>query len=31
MMIAAIHLAWLAAGTVFARFLRNPLASRIIN
>ena len=31
MMIAAIHLAWLVAGTVFARFLRNPLASRIIN
>ena len=30
-MIVAIHVLWLFAGTVFARFLRNPLASRIIN
>ena len=30
-MIVAIHAAWLLAGTVFARFLRNPVASRIIN
>ncbi|MGX5802842.1 LysE family translocator [Bradyrhizobium sp. Arg314] len=30
-MIVAIHLVWLLAGTAFARFLRNPLASRIIN
>ena len=30
-MIIAIHLLWLLAGTVFARFLRDPLASRIIN
>lgn len=30
-MIVAIHALWLLAGTVFARLLRNPLASRIIN
>ena len=30
-MIIAIHLLWLLAGTAFARFLRDPLASRIIN
>lgn len=30
-MIVAIHLVWLLAGTAFARFLRHPLASRIIN
>ncbi len=30
-MIVAIHAAWLLAGTVFARFLRNPVVSRIIN
>jgi len=30
-MIVAIHLVWLLAGTAFARFLRRPLASRIIN
>lgn len=30
-MIVAIHAAWLLAGTAFARFLRHPLASRIIN
>ncbi|MEI9404394.1 LysE family translocator [Mesorhizobium argentiipisi] len=30
-MIAAIHVAWLLAGTAFARVLRLPLASRIIN
>ncbi|WFP64688.1 LysE family translocator [Mesorhizobium sp. WSM4904] len=30
-MIVAIHAIWLLAGTVFARLLRNPLASRIIN
>ncbi|TPI36675.1 LysE family translocator [Mesorhizobium sp. B3-1-6] len=30
-MIVAIHVAWLLAGTAFARFLRHPLASRIIN
>ncbi|TIQ33900.1 MAG: LysE family translocator [Mesorhizobium sp.] len=30
-MIVAIHGLWLLAGTVFARLLRNPLASRIIN
>ncbi len=31
LMIFAIHLLWLLAGTAFARFLRKPLASRIIN
>ncbi|MDG4880855.1 LysE family translocator [Mesorhizobium sp. WSM4884] len=30
-MIVAIHAIWLLAGTVFARLLGNPLASRIIN
>ncbi|CDX42511.1 conserved membrane hypothetical protein [Mesorhizobium plurifarium] len=30
-MIVAIHVVWLLAGTAFARFLRHPLASRIIN
>ncbi|UCI08824.1 LysE family translocator [Mesorhizobium sp. B1-1-8] len=30
-MIVAIHVLWLLAGTAFACFLRNPLASRIIN
>ncbi|SFP24528.1 Threonine/homoserine/homoserine lactone efflux protein [Mesorhizobium sp. NFR06] len=30
-MIVAIHVVWLLAGTAFARFLRNPVASRIIN
>lgn len=30
-MIVAIHVLWLLAGAVFARFLREPLASRIIN
>ena len=30
-MIVAIHVVWLLAGTGFARFLRHPLASRIIN
>jgi threonine/homoserine/homoserine lactone efflux protein len=30
-MIVVIHLAWLLAGTVFARLLRDPLASRVIN
>ncbi|TKB16135.1 MAG: LysE family translocator [Mesorhizobium sp.] len=30
-MIVAIHVVWLLAGTVFARLLRNPLASRAIN
>ncbi|MDX8467349.1 LysE family transporter [Mesorhizobium sp. VK23B] len=30
-MIVAIHALWLLAGTVFARLLHNPLASRIIN
>ncbi|WFP77962.1 LysE family translocator [Mesorhizobium sp. WSM4906] len=30
-MIVAIHAIWLLAGAVFARLLRNPLASRIIN
>ncbi|MEW6629903.1 MAG: LysE family translocator [Pseudomonadota bacterium] len=30
-MIIVIHAAWLLAGTAFARFLRHPLASRIIN
>ena len=31
LMIVAIHLVWLLAGTALARFLRDPLASRIIN
>ncbi|TIW04626.1 MAG: LysE family translocator, partial [Mesorhizobium sp.] len=30
-MIVAIHVVWLLAGTAFARLLRHPLASRIIN
>jgi threonine/homoserine/homoserine lactone efflux protein len=30
-MIVVIHAAWLLAGTGFARFLRHPVASRIIN
>ncbi|MBZ9859392.1 MULTISPECIES: LysE family translocator [unclassified Mesorhizobium] len=30
-MIVAIHVVWLLAGTAFARGLRHPLASRIIN
>lgn len=30
-MIVAIHALWLLAGAAFARFLRQPLASRIIN
>ncbi|AZO11316.1 MULTISPECIES: LysE family translocator [unclassified Mesorhizobium] len=30
-MIVAIHVLWLLAGTVFARLLRDPLASRAIN
>jgi threonine/homoserine/homoserine lactone efflux protein len=30
-MIVAIHVLWLLAGAAFARFLRKPLASRIIN
>ncbi|MBZ9769767.1 MULTISPECIES: LysE family translocator [unclassified Mesorhizobium] len=30
-MIVAIHVVWLLAGTAFARVLRHPLASRIIN
>ncbi|OBQ97203.1 LysE family translocator [Mesorhizobium sp. AA23] len=30
-MIVAIHVLWLLAGTIFARLLRDPLASRIIN
>ncbi|CDX38317.1 conserved membrane hypothetical protein [Mesorhizobium sp. ORS 3359] len=30
-MIVAIHVVWLLAGTAFARFLRHPRASRIIN
>ncbi|MER9869427.1 LysE family transporter [Mesorhizobium sp. M0136] len=30
-MIVAIHLLWLLAGAAFARLLRKPLASRIIN
>ncbi|RUU12650.1 LysE family translocator [Mesorhizobium sp. USDA-HM6] len=30
-MIVAIHVVWLFAGTVFARLLRNPSASRVIN
>ncbi|MER9902397.1 hypothetical protein [Mesorhizobium sp. M0103] len=31
LMIVAIHLLWLLAGAAFARLLRKPLASRIIN
>ncbi|CAN7645477.1 LysE family translocator [Mesorhizobium sp. LjNodule214] len=31
LMIVAIHALWLLAGAAFARFLRQPLASRIIN
>ncbi|WP_353046516.1 LysE family transporter [Mesorhizobium sp. M1380] len=31
LMIVAIHLLWLLAGAAFARLLRQPLASRIIN
>jgi len=31
LMIVAIHVLWLLAGVAFARFLRQPLASRIIN
>lgn len=31
LMIVAIHVLWLLAGAAFARFLRKPLASRIIN
>lgn len=31
LMIVAIHILWLLAGAAFARFLRKPLASRIIN
>lgn len=31
LMIVAIHAVWLVAGAVFARFLRQPVASRIIN
>jgi threonine/homoserine/homoserine lactone efflux protein len=31
LMIVAIHALWLAAGAAFARFLRRPAASRIIN
>ena len=30
-MIVVIHVLWLLAGTVFARFLRRPVTSRIIN
>ncbi|TIM24958.1 MAG: LysE family translocator, partial [Mesorhizobium sp.] len=30
-MIVAIHVLWLLAGAAFARFLRKPLASRVIN
>lgn len=30
-MIVAIHVVWLCAGAAFARFLRHPRASRIIN
>jgi threonine/homoserine/homoserine lactone efflux protein len=30
-MIVMIHAAWLLAGAAFARFLRRPLASRVIN
>jgi threonine/homoserine/homoserine lactone efflux protein len=30
-MIVAIHAVWLVAGAAFARFLRRPVASRIIN
>jgi threonine/homoserine/homoserine lactone efflux protein len=31
LMIVAIHILWLLAGAAFARFLRRPLTSRIIN
>jgi threonine/homoserine/homoserine lactone efflux protein len=31
LMIVAIHILWLVAGAVFARLLRKPLTSRIIN
>lgn len=31
LMIVAIHVLWLLAGAAFARYLRQPLASRIIN
>ena len=31
LMIVAIHVLWLMAGTDFSRYLRQPLASRIIN
>ncbi|MER9565364.1 LysE family transporter [Mesorhizobium sp. M0571] len=31
LMIVAIHLLWLLAGAAFARMLRKPLASRIVN
>ena len=31
LMIVAIHAVWLLAGTAFARFLRQPVASRVIN
>ncbi|TGQ45852.1 MULTISPECIES: LysE family translocator [unclassified Mesorhizobium] len=31
LMIVAIHILWLLTGAAFARFLRKPLASRIIN
>jgi threonine/homoserine/homoserine lactone efflux protein len=31
LMIVAIHVLWLLAGAAFARYLRKPLASRIIN
>ena len=31
LMIVAIHVLWLLAGAAFARVLRKPLASRIIN
>lgn len=31
LMIVAIHAVWLVAGAAFARFLRQPAASRIIN
>lgn len=31
LMIVAIHAVWLLAGAAFARFLRQPVASRIIN
>lgn len=31
LMIVAIHALWLVAGVAFARFLRRPAASRIVN